>query len=490
VNWELVTVLSTFETIPHVERLDYIRAHRTELMGHVLIGVLSTGIYCLPICTARQPKPENVRFFETEPEAQAAGLRPCMRCRPDYFYRNYDPDLEQLTGLVESLHKDPAAYSAGLDSMVEASGIGSTKLHALFRQHYHTTPAAYLNRVRLAAACELLSDPARQVIDIAYAVGYESLSAFHDNFRKATGMTPGDYQRLGQTDCFTVMLPENYLSWVTLKLLARDPQSPMEQVNGKHAVKALQVGSNGVLVHMDWHESEQGGYVQCRVESSVPLDTHGMQAVHNVVIRLFGLATNPTGFERLITVDPNLASLIKGREGLRIPQYGELFEGITWAIVGQQVSIPVAAKLRRQLAALCGQRINDQFIAHPTAEAVAKLDYDDLVKCQFSRRKAEYLIDLARLMTSGELTFDSRESATEIETRLMNIRGLGKWSVNYIMMRVLGFADCAPLGDTGLSSGLQRFFNLDHRPDADETARLMKTFEPYRSLATYHLWMS
>jgi 3-methyladenine DNA glycosylase/8-oxoguanine DNA glycosylase len=58
------------------------------------------------------------------------------------------------------------------------------------------------------------------------------------------------------------------------------------------------------------------------------------------------------------------------------------------------------------------------------------------------------------------------------------------------MMRTLGFADCAPLGDTGLSSGLKRFFKLDHRPDADETANLMKAFEPYRSLATYHLWMS
>jgi 3-methyladenine DNA glycosylase/8-oxoguanine DNA glycosylase len=58
------------------------------------------------------------------------------------------------------------------------------------------------------------------------------------------------------------------------------------------------------------------------------------------------------------------------------------------------------------------------------------------------------------------------------------------------MMRALGFADCVPLGDTGLSTGLQRFFALDHRPGAQEVATLMEPFAPFRSLATYHLWMS
>ena len=71
---------------------------------------------------------------------------------------------------------------------------------------------------------------------------------------------------------------------------------------------------------------------------------------------------------------------------------------------------------------------------------------------------------------------------------LLAIRGLGPWSVNYLMMRALGFADCVPLGDTGVTSGLLDLLKLDERPDIDATRRLMSVFSPYRSLATAHLW--
>ena len=77
---------------------------------------------------------------------------------------------------------------------------------------------------------------------------------------------------------------------------------------------------------------------------------------------------------------------------------------------------------------------------------------------------------------------------TRAERTLLSIRGLGPWSVNYLMMRSLGVADCVPLGDTGVTSGLEALFELEERPDIDATKRLMSVFSPYRSLATAHLW--
>jgi AraC family transcriptional regulator of adaptative response / DNA-3-methyladenine glycosylase II len=79
-------------------------------------------------------------------------------------------------------------------------------------------------------------------------------------------------------------------------------------------------------------------------------------------------------------------------------------------------------------------------------------------------------------------------SATRAEQTLLAQRGLGPWSVNYLLMRALGFADCVPLGDTGVTSGLQALLKLETRPDLDATRRLMAMFTPYRSLATAHLW--
>lgn len=477
----------SFETLTHDEQWTYVRTHRQSLVGHLLVGVLSTGIYCLPSCTARQPKVENIRFFKSELDAQQAGLRPCRRCRPDYFYKDYDPDRETLTALVTRLEKEPAAFN-GLEALTEESGIGATKLHALFRTHYHTTPAAFLSRVRVANACRLLSDPSRPVIDVAFEAGYESASAFYENFRKATGLSPKDYQNMGKSNGFTLTLPENYLPWVTRNQLGRDPESPAERVSGDRITKALNINGEPVLLVLEWADTS----VRCRIEAARALDLTLMQAVHNAAIRMLGFWTNPAPFERFVLGEPALAPLIQGREGLRIPLNADVFEGIAWAIIGQQVNLPFAYRLRRQLIELCGQRINETFVAHPTADAVANLDYGDLTTRQYSRRKAEYLIDTARLIASGSLDsiFDPFAAASMVEKRLLAVRGLGKWSANYIMMRALGFANCAPLGDTGLSTALQRFFKLDHRPQADETERLMEPFAPYRSLATLHLWMS
>ncbi len=467
------------------ERLDYIRAHRTEFMGKVLIGVLTTGIYCLPTCPARQPKAENVRLFRTEAEAQAAGLRACKRCRPDFFYRNYDPDYECLIALIDQMRREPGSINS-LTDMVNQSGIGVTKLNALFRRHFHSTPAAYLSRVRIAAACEVLSDPARQIIDAAYTAGYESLSPFYENFRRATGLSPKDYQQPGSKNQFTITLPQNYLPSVTLRLLDRDSASVIERVSGNCAVKALHINGTPLLLHMQWDD----GQVHCRVESEQTVSVETMQAVHSAVIRMLGFWTNPAGFEHCAESDPDVARLVGARQGLRIPLSADIFEGIAWAIIGQQINLPFAYKLRREFAQHYGQPLGNGMFAHPTPEQVAQLDYEDLTPYQFSRRKAEYLIDIARLIVSGELALDPLAAATSIEKRLLAVRGIGVWSVNYIMMRAFGFVDCVPLGDTGLTSALQRFYRCEQRPDATETTRLMQKFAPYRSLATYHLWMS
>ena len=100
------------------------------------------------------------------------------------------------------------------------------------------------------------------------------------------------------------------------------------------------------------------------------------------------------------------------------------------------------------------------------------------------------MIATARLIASGALDLAALRgmSATRAERTLLAIRGLGPWSVNYLMMRALGFSDCVPLGDTGVTSALKSLLQLEERPDVDATRRLMGVFSPYRSLATGQLW--
>jgi AraC family transcriptional regulator of adaptative response / DNA-3-methyladenine glycosylase II len=163
---------------------------------------------------------------------------------------------------------------------------------------------------------------------------------------------------------------------------------------------------------------------------------------------------------------------------------------LLWSIIGQQINFAFACQLRRRLIEHAGIALGNGLYAPPTPQAVAALTIDDLLPLQFSRSKADYVIATSRLIANGKLDLDALRSmsATRAERTLLAIRGLGPWSVNYIMMRALGFPDCVPLGDTGVTTGLLALLKLDERPDIDATKRLMTVFSPYRSLATTHLW--
>ena len=453
--------------------------------GRFITGVLTTGIYCLPSCTARKPLPENVRFFGTEDEARSAGLRPCRRCRPDHFYQQYDPDVHLLETLAADVRREPARF-ADAAALVTASGIGTTKLNALFRRHFHATPAAFLARERVSAACRSLAGGA-SVTEAAFAAGFESLSAFHLNFRRLTGLTPGEYRALGASSSFTIALPEGFRADAVLGYQGRDPASVIERVRGSEVAKGIRLDDVSAVLRMRFDADS----AICEVDAAGPPSAEQMCEAHAAAVRMLNLASDPAAFERQAGRSAELSRLIAPRRGMRVPLTATPWECLLWAIVGQQVNLPFAYALRTAVAEVAGEPVGGGLRAHPTPQAVAALDYTDLTRRRFSGRKAEYLIDTARLIAGGELRIEGeREMATALERRMLDVRGLGPWSVQYFLMRGLGFADCVPVGDAGLTAALQRLHHLDHRPGPAETRERMDPFAPFRSLGTYHLWSS
>src|SRR5690606_37737183 len=148
-------------------------------------------------------------FYASPQEARAAGLRPCKLCRPDDFYLGHHAGEALVEALVADVAKQPELFT-NVRSLVSAAGTGSSKLHELFRVHYHTTPAEMLARKRVAAARRLLLRSEQAIADIAFEVGFESLSAFNTNFRRHSAMSPAMYRRLSEEPCFDLVLPRNY----------------------------------------------------------------------------------------------------------------------------------------------------------------------------------------------------------------------------------------------------------------------------------------
>jgi AraC family transcriptional regulator, regulatory protein of adaptative response / DNA-3-methyladenine glycosylase II len=448
--------------------------------GRFFFGVSTTGIYCLPSCSARKPKRENTRFFPTAEAARAAGLRPCKKCHPDDFARGADPVLESIEQLVAEIRVHPAAFRDAR-AIVQRSGFGPTRLFELFRQHYHTTPADVLLRARLTHAKQALLASASSLTEVALAAGFESLSVFHEHFRTFNGLTPSAYRDLSNASAFEIKLPASYPLAYLLRTLGRDPHSLTERLEGHTYTTVVQFSSEQTPSLLRIHFDES----LLRVETSAPQ----APASHAFLIALLGLDQDAVAFARLAR-KLGLARLVAGREQLRITQTPSVFDGLLWSIIDQQINLPFAFQLRRRLIELTSRPFSEGLYAPPTPAAIAALSYEDLKLLQFSRSKATYLIDTARLITTGQrdLAVLRTMSVTRAERTLLALRGLGPWSVNYLMMRSLGFADCVPLGDTGVTSGLLALLKLDERPDIEATKRLMTMFAPHRSLATAHLW--
>jgi len=459
--------------------------------GRFVVGVLTTGIYCLPSCrTPRQPKPENVRFYATVEEARAAGLRACKKCRPDDVAQGRYPDEAMIEGLVAGIALDPGAYR-GVGTLAAAAGVGASKLHELCRRHFHATPAELLTRARVAAAQRALLHGRRSVTEIAFEVGFDSLSAFNQNFRAESGLTPLAYRRLRDEPAFSLALPPDYPLAGMLRYLGRDRQSASERVDGRAYAAAVRLDgepAGAAVVRVDF----EPGAARCRIETPTPIEAATVARLHRHLLKTIGLAVDPSRFEVAVAASPELAPLIVGRRGLRIPLVADPFDGLIWAIAGQQITLAFAATLRRRLIERAGTAAGGGLIAPPGPAAVAALEPADLTALGFSRAKASYVVDAARAVADGRLPLAelAGTSATRAERTLLAVRGIGPWSAHYLMMRSYGFLDCVPLGDTGLAAGLARFFALAARPGKAETLALMDRFSPYRSLATFHLWQS
>jgi AraC family transcriptional regulator of adaptative response/methylated-DNA-[protein]-cysteine methyltransferase len=159
--------------------------------GQFVTGVLTTGIYCRPSCAARHPARSNVRFFDDGAAARAAGLRACLRCRPDEVARD-EAAMARATAFIANSEAIPS-----LDELALIAGYAPHHFHRIFKRTIGLTPAAYaraLRAKRLEAALE--SEPS--ITDAVYEAGYSAPSRFYADARDRLGMSPSAWRKGGE----------------------------------------------------------------------------------------------------------------------------------------------------------------------------------------------------------------------------------------------------------------------------------------------------
>ncbi|HEX8222664.1 MAG TPA: bifunctional DNA-binding transcriptional regulator/O6-methylguanine-DNA methyltransferase Ada [Allosphingosinicella sp.] len=182
--------------------------------GRFVTGVLTTGIYCRPSCAARHPKRENVRFFATGAEAVAAGLRACLRCRPEEVSRD-SAAVEAALRLIEAAEEPPS-----LDSLARSAGYSPFHFHRLFKRATGVTPAAYARGKRARTMTETLAAEGR-VTDAIYDAGYSGPGRFYAEAKDRLGMTPTSWRDGGRGETIRWAAAQTSLGTMLVAATAR-----------------------------------------------------------------------------------------------------------------------------------------------------------------------------------------------------------------------------------------------------------------------------
>jgi len=217
--------------------------------------------------------------------------------------------------------------------------------------------------------------------------------------------------------------------------------------------------------------------------------------VRSFVEDWFDLNTDLKQFYKLAKKDALLAPLIKQFYGLRLIGIPDFFEAISWAIIGQQINLTFAYSLKKRLVEKYGQQSiykKQAYFLFPTPASIAQLTPEDLRPMQFSQRKAEYLIGVAQLIESGQL---SKEKLSQLDfesakKELVKIRGIGNWSANYVIMKCLLNPDAFPIEDVGLHNAIKKQLQLDQKPSLESIEQMATAWKGWKGYATFYLWQS
>ncbi|WNY28794.1 putative bifunctional transcriptional activator/DNA repair enzyme AlkA [Methanimicrococcus stummii] len=465
--------------------------------GRFFVGVSSTGIYCRPVCRAKMPKAENCTYFKTAAEAENAGFRPCLLCRPEIAPGVSAAPTDATADLARRAAKLLEKECGSKQSVEElAARLGCTGRHLrrVFTAEYNVSPIQYLQTCRLLLAKNLLTETNLPIQKVAKASGFRSLRHFNALFKDQYRLSPTMFRQNADN--------KKQSETITLALGYRPPyqwQQILEFLEAR-AAPGVEIVRNGEYlrtVHMT--AEAQHLYGRVRVGNrpdknvlTVTISENLLPALPDILFRirhLFDLHCNPEiVYETLAEMNdikPGLCVL-----GTRLPGCFDSFETAVRAILGQQITVKAARTLAGRLAETYGTPIQTgiEELTHtfPAPEDILALSdsiTEHLGVLGIISARSKTILALAQTFADGTVNFDFC-AQPEIEMKkLLKIQGIGPWTAQYIAMRTMGWPDAFLETDAGIKKALA--------PRTEkEMTELALDWKPWRSYATINLWNS
>lgn len=458
-------------------------AHDPRFDGVFFVGVASTGIYCRTVCTARTPRRENCAFYRSAAEAERAGYRPCLRCRPELAPGNARIDAaSRLAAAAASRIEDGALTEGSVARLAAELGVTDRHLRRVVEREFGVSPLELAQTRRLLLARRLLAETDLSIIEVAFASGFSSLRRFNAAFQESCRQNPTAIRKRSSANipCAALLCEIAYRP-------PYDWNAQLMFLAGRawQGVESVEDGCYRRTVSLDrccgWLSVSQAPEKNTlRVQLSASL----APALVPVLVRiksLFDLSAHPD------LIAAQLGTLAAPNPGLRVPGSFDGFEMAVRAVLGQQISVRAATTLAGRLACAFGEPVQTPFdgLTHrtPAAERIARTDPGELMALGITGMRAATIVALARAVAEGGIVLQPGHDVERTLAQLREIPGVGQWTAQYIAMRALGWPDAFPHTDLGIRKALGE-------PGPKRVLEIAEAWRPWRAYAVMHLWKS
>lgn len=282
---------------------------------------------------------------------------------------------------------------------------------------------------------------------------------------------------------FTLSVLPPFRLDLTVWALRRRQKNLIDQWNGKEYTRVFVIAGNTIQI-----------IVSQKSETELSVTAKGAEipklqkTITDTLKKMLGIDKNLKAFYRLAEQDRHLKIVSASFKGVKPPRFPTIFEALVNAVACQQVTLDLGILLLNRLSESYGKKFEDQY-SFLVPEDLAGITEKELKNLGFSYQKARAIISLAKSIVSNEIIFDYFEDLSNeiIARRLMEIKGIGRWSAEYVLLRGFGRIDTFPGDDVGAQKNLMLLLNLPEKPNYEEIKQLTKPWKPYAGLVYFHL---
>lgn len=466
------------------------QARDARFDGRFFVGVLTTGIYCRPVCPVRVPKKENVQLYKTAAGAAAAGFRPCLRCRPES-----SPGTPARSGASWKVSRALQLIDQGfldegsVDELADQIEVGPRQLSRLFQTHLGASPVELAQTRRLHFAKKLIDETSMPLSEICFAAGFGSVRRFNAVFAKTYQRSPKALREKRKTNNKAADQEEG----IQITLSFRPPFDwkshlaflAYRSIPGVEVVTANSYGRTISLDGVAGHfivEFADNSY-QINVEIHYP-ESRQLYQIIDSIKSIFDLRADSEQVDNFLAKDKALKPMVKQLPGLRVPGCWSGFEVAVRAILGQQVTVKAASTLVSRIAERYGEAYDCavEGLSHvfPEAEKLqrAKMDNMGIVTQRIAAIRA-----IATLVAKDGMQIDCTVDTEEFIKNICSIKGIGEWTALYIAMRALNDPNAFPYSDLILRRSVS-----SEELTPKQLLALSEAWQPWRAYAVILLW--